>query len=240
MCLLVLRSLPALAAAGGKHFASSKPTAPKLVRKLSHAVRTPGVDDPSKLVSDSEFRVLDDKVVYKGWRSVRRKQIQHPDGQVHSFDVMTTDAASVFVFPWDTRTRTTTLLREFHPGVERVRHGVVAGMFEPNKHADPLTCAKFELEEEAGVASSRWVPLLRNSTSFDKYSDALLVPFLALDCSPVENPRPQDTEEYIEVLQRVTHKQVMDLIHRGEMNVPSSFTCMLAFEQLRRMNLPLE
>lgn len=49
------------------------------------------------------------------------------------------------VFVWHTQTKTLTLIKEFAPGREEVAHGVVAGMYEKNKHASPLQAAKFEV-----------------------------------------------------------------------------------------------
>jgi hypothetical protein len=61
------------------------------------------------------------------------------------------------VFPWDSKTKTTTLLREYQPGPNAVLYGTVAGMFEKDKHQDPLECAQFELEEEAHLETTQWV-----------------------------------------------------------------------------------
>ena len=74
---------------------------------------------------------------------------------------MTQGAPSVLVVPWCTESRTTTLLREWQPGTDRVLWGVVAGMVEEEagygshsaatgtKHSGPLQAAQYELDEEA-------------------------------------------------------------------------------------------
>lgn len=51
------------------------------------------------------------------------------------------------VFVWHTQTKTLTLIKEFAPGREEVAHGVVAGMYEKDKHDSPLQAAKFEVSE---------------------------------------------------------------------------------------------
>lgn len=51
------------------------------------------------------------------------------------------------VFVWHTDTKTLTLIKEFAPGREEVAHGVVAGMYEKNKHDSPLQAAKFEVSK---------------------------------------------------------------------------------------------
>lgn len=59
----------------------------------------------------------------------------------------TKEDPSVAVFVWHTQTKTLTLIKEFAPGREEVAHGVVAGMYEKNKHDSPLQAAKFEVSE---------------------------------------------------------------------------------------------
>lgn len=49
------------------------------------------------------------------------------------------------VFVWHTETQTLTLIKEFAPGREEVAHGVVAGMYEKDKHDSPLQAAKHEV-----------------------------------------------------------------------------------------------
>ena len=46
---------------------------------------------------------------------------------------------------WHTTSKTLTLIKEFSPGREVVAHGVVAGVYEKNKHDSPLQAAKFEV-----------------------------------------------------------------------------------------------
>jgi hypothetical protein len=120
-------------------------------------------------------------------------------------------------------------------------HGTVAGIYEAEKHDSLMSCARFELEEEAQLRSDHWVPLLDSDKAvpFDKYADTVFHPFLALDCTPVLNPRPLDDEEYIVIERGVGYKRIMELICDGSMNVPCGYVCMLAFEKLRSMGYPL-
>ncbi|CAN0534828.1 unnamed protein product, partial [Scytosiphon promiscuus] len=63
---------------------------------------------------------------------------------------------SVVVLVWHTDSKTLTLINEFAPGREEVSYGVVAGMYEKNKHDSPLQAAKYELEEEAHLLGGTW------------------------------------------------------------------------------------
>lgn len=60
---------------------------------------------------------------------------------------------SVAVFVWHTQSKTLTLIKEFAPGREEVAHGVVAGMYEKNKHDSPLQAAKFEVRQDVAHCS---------------------------------------------------------------------------------------
>ena len=104
-------------------------------------------------------------------------------------------------------------------------------MFEPHKHSSALESAQFELEEEAGLRSSRWLPLLEEGVSapFDKYSNNTFFPFLALDC-----------EEHISVLRNIGHEQLMRWVCEGRINVLSSYTALLGISKLRQMGVELD
>lgn len=47
--------------------------------------------------------------------------------------------STTFAFVWNSRqTHTTTILKEYYPGPNRLMYGVVAGNYEPDKHTSPL------------------------------------------------------------------------------------------------------
>lgn len=54
---------------------------------------------------------------------------------------------SVVVLVWHTDSKTLTLIKEFAPGREEISYGVVAGMYEKDKHDSPLQAAKYEVSE---------------------------------------------------------------------------------------------
>ena len=77
--------------------------------------------------SSAVFNVLSQKMVYDGWRKVMKKEIEFPNKRKVIFDVLT-NLPAVSVFAWDRRTATATLIQEYHPGVERLMYGVIAGV----------------------------------------------------------------------------------------------------------------
>jgi len=66
----------------------------------------------------SRFHKVKDEVVFKGWRQIIRRTLQLPNGSVKDFDILSTKT-SIVVFNWDTKTKTTTLIQEYHPGIEK-------------------------------------------------------------------------------------------------------------------------
>lgn len=186
--------------------------------------------------NDFSFEVIKNEVVFKGWRNIVKRKIKQPNGHISTFDIVSEGRPSVGVFIWDTKTSTTTLVREFHPGTAKIYYGVVGGVFESDKHVGYLNAAQFELEEEAQLKSSNWVHLLDTDTcnvSFDKYSDNLLYPFVAMDCVIVDKPRAPDVDEFIQVERNVTYKKLMKIIDCGEMNI---FSCYMCFKALKKLD----
>ena len=188
------------------------------------------------------FEVVGESLVYDGWRKVVRKEIIMPNKRNVMFDVVTQKSPSVTVFVWDRETATATLVQEYHPGVEKMMYGAVAGMFEGHKHDTLLDCAKSELEEEAQLSSENWISLLGDASTsapFEKYSDNMIFPFLVLDCEPVLNPKPLDDEEYIIIHKGVSHARLMEMISAGELNIISSYTVLMGIKKLVEMGIPL-
>lgn len=194
---------------------------------------------------DFGHRVLSESVVFpakgeKAWRKIIRKEVMLPNKKTFNFDVLSQGHPSILVFVWDTKTKTTTLIKEYQPGPNSVLYGTVAGMYESNKHDSPLQCAQYELEEEAHLTSNTWIPLLQDAElaiPFDKYSDNKFYMYLALDCSKVPNPRSLDEAEYIVIENSVTYLKLLDIIKSGKMNVASSFAALLALQKLKEDNL---
>lgn len=78
----------------------------------------------------------------------------------------------MFVFPFNTREKTVTALREYAPGAHAFAHSFVAGMYEPSKHGSLEEAARAELSEEAQLKGGTLVPLAdaRDGIAADKYS----------------------------------------------------------------------
>jgi len=104
-----------------------------------------------------------------------------------------------------------------------------------------LVCAQSELEEEAQLSSRLWYPLVEggNGIPFDKYSDSYLHPYLALDCSPVLDPKPMDTSEWIVVENDIPYSQLMDLLRKGSMTLPCAYAVVLGIRKVKELGYAL-
>ena len=78
-------------------------------------------------LSQKAFIKTNEEVMFKGWRTVVRKNVTNPNGHKVAFDITSQGNPSVVVFNWCTKTKTTTLIQEYHPGIEKVMFGTVAG-----------------------------------------------------------------------------------------------------------------
>ena len=183
----------------------------------------------------SGFKILRDEVAYEGYRKVIKRTVEFPDGNPKTFDIIASSAPSVLVFPWNNVTKTATLIREYQPGSNSVKFGIVAGAME-SKHQSVLQCAQHELNEEAHLESDVWIPLLNPDCSVcsSKYSQNKFYPYLALNCTSVENPLPLDDEEWITIRPNVTVNELDELLDSGEMNTSSAYVVMLALRYMRR------
>ncbi|CAM9663143.1 unnamed protein product [Discosporangium mesarthrocarpum] len=184
------------------------------------------------------YECIGEKSVYKGWRSIMRRRVKGPAGKIFSYDVITQEHPSVLVFVWDTQTNTTTILKEYYPGMDRLMYGVVAGNYESNKHSSALQAAAYELEEEAHLHEGTWYALLRDGTTTvgaGKYSSQVFYPYLVVDPVVKGEPRALDEGEYIEYVRGVTVEEVRAMVHGGDMSVTSGYAAMLAIEKLREL-----
>mmetsp|Transcript_15406 Transcript_15406/g.22888 ORF Transcript_15406/g.22888 Transcript_15406/m.22888 type:complete len:235 (+) Transcript_15406:55-759(+) len=193
-------------------------------------------------LSKPKFEIVDERSAYNGWRTITHRDIRMPSGHIATFDIMKQNDPTVLVFSWCTKSLSTTLIHELSPGKMSLNCGVVAGICEQSKHDSPLEAAKFELEEEAHLNGGEWISLITDSEGnigtlpTEKYSTSSSYAFLVLDPVPAIEPRTLDMEEYIEIERNVTASEVTRRIQCGEMNIASSFICLLALKHIESMN----
>ncbi|CAB1099379.1 unnamed protein product [Ectocarpus sp. CCAP 1310/34] len=187
-----------------------------------------------------DFKVLNRDLAYAGWRKIVKKTVRVEDEKDYVFDVVHQEEPSVAVLVWHTQTNTLTLIKEFAPGREEVAHGVVAGMYEKNKHDSPLQAAKYELEEEAHLLGGTWHTLCEDdetTVNADKYSSNEFYCWLVVDPYVTPTPKPMDDEEFIEIRRGVSMQECMRMVGRGELSIVSSFVVLMGARKLRQLGL---
>lgn len=187
-----------------------------------------------------EFRIISQERIFHRYQSVYARTVRYPTGQTVSFDVLgnaRSDFTSVFVFPYDTATRTATILREYSPGRNYETPSFVAGMFERSKHGSLEDAARAELSEEALLTGGRLEKLTSGGVAADKYSLNEFHYYLGLDATADAQPGERDEEEWISVERGVPLEQVQRMVVDGEFNTPNSLLAMLALTRLRALGL---
>ena len=172
--------------------------------------------------------------------SMRERKVTLKDGTEASFSIFgrSENDVSVFVLPYNTKTKHFTLVEEFHPGPNQQMKGLIAGMFEPKHGGSAEKAAIWELSEEARLKlgeESKLISLApdaRGGFSQDKYSSAHFLPFLALDCVEDTRPRPRDREENIQVHHDISVDDLRKLVKEGKLNMASTSFAMMGIHYL--------
>ena len=97
--------------------------------------------------------------------------------------------------------------------MKKVSYEIPAGKLEIGENADPEAAALRELEEEAAYTGK--LSLLYDFYSAIGFCNERLKLYLASDLRKVENPRPQDEDETLELLE-VSLDQAKALIQSGD------------------------
>lgn len=105
------------------------------------------------------------------------------------------------------------LVKQYRKAIEKVSYEIPAGKLEVGENADPEAAALRELEEEAAYTGK--LSLLYDFYSAIGFRNERLKLYLASDLTKVENPRPQDEDETLELLE-VSLDQAKELIQSGD------------------------
>lgn len=105
------------------------------------------------------------------------------------------------------------LVKQYRKAIEKVSVEIPAGKLEVGEYADPEAAALRELEEEAAYTGK--LTLLYDFYSAIGFCNERLKLYLAIDLSKVKNPRPQDEDETLELLE-VSLEEAKQLIQSGD------------------------
>ncbi|KAG2196475.1 hypothetical protein INT46_001040 [Mucor plumbeus] len=169
-------------------------------------------------------KVVSEEIQHKRYISVWNRTTEFDDGRVIQWDVVghnTPYPTFCVVFTFDTKTKTTCILKEYAQGTNEIKYTCVAGSYDRKKHASITQAAQHELSEEALLTGGQWINLLPSDYTSDgiselKWGKNRFIPFLCLDPIKDKNPMARDAEEYIEVVHDVTMDELKKFITRAE------------------------
>ena len=149
-------------------------------------------------------------------------------------------AGAVLIFAWDSKTKTAVIIKEYNPGCHKILAGLAAGIVETDVHKHGSNfdiAARHELEEECHLGGGTWYKLIDEGVSvpMDKYFVTEIVAYLVVDPVRINNPKPLDDEEDIEIIEGVSVESILRMIRGGEMNLVGGWGCLLAIEKLREI-----
>ena len=104
------------------------------------------------------------------------------------------------------------MVKQYRKAIEAVSYEIPAGKLEVGENTDHVAAALRELEEETAYTGK--LELLYNFYSAIGFCNEKLKLYRASDLKKVENPRPQDEDETLEVLE-VSLEEAKELIQSG-------------------------
>ncbi|WP_170110558.1 NUDIX hydrolase [Flavilitoribacter nigricans] len=137
------------------------------------------------------WKKLSERIAYKGWRQIKVKQFELPDGKIAEFDILSSRSfVTVAAF---TTGGELILIRQYRPGPERELLSFCEGAIDPGE--TPVQSAHRELLEETGYATEELIFLKKR---YSAYTDQEQFFFLALNCRYQQAPEP-DAGEFLSV-----------------------------------------
>lgn len=204
---------------------------------------------------DSEFgfKILKEELRYSRYLNVYNRVVQHPpskeevadpskyERKIVEYDIVGAKTPSFHfcaVLPYDTLTRSVTIIKEYAQGGNCYMYGVPCGVLS-EKHQSLEGCVRMELSEEAQLQGGNLVKLIPDEHPGlleVKWSCNRFTPFLVLDPKRDAKPHPMDPEEVIEIL-TVDIPSLKEIMYGGYMMLPSVVTCSMALKYLQDQGL---
>jgi len=159
-----------------------------------------------------EEKTIERKEIYQGpIFQVVTDQVELPDGKGQAQRDLIFHNGAVAVLPITDEGKTI-LVKQYRKAIEAVSYEIPAGKLEVGENTDPVAAALRELEEETAYTGK--LELLYDFYSAIGFCNEKLKLYRASDLKKVENPRPQDEDETLEVLE-VSLEEAKELIQSG-------------------------
>lgn len=160
-----------------------------------------------------EEKTISRKEIYKGpIFQLVQDQVELPEGKGRARRDLIFHNGAVCVLAV-TATNKIVLVKQYRKAIEKVSYEIPAGKLEIGENTDPEAAALRELEEE--TAYSGKLRLLYDFYSAIGFCNERLRLYIASNLEKVENPRPQDEDETLELLE-VSMDEALSLIQSGD------------------------
>lgn len=159
-----------------------------------------------------EEKTLERQTIFEGQiMTVAKDKVQLPDGQTSYRElVFHNGAVAVLAI---TPANKIILVKQYRKAIEAVSYEIPAGKLELGEAGHEKEAAARELEEETGYTAD--LELLYEFYSAIGFSNEHIKLYLARDLQRVPNPRPQDEDEFLELLE-LSYEECMDLVKSGK------------------------
>lgn len=159
-----------------------------------------------------EEKTLTKEVIFDGVLvHLERQEVALPNGKKSIREIIRHPGA-VAMIPF-TNDGKMVLVRQFRKPLDRTVVEIPAGKLELTDN-EPLEAAKRELEEETQYHAANWEALTTMYPT-PAYLDEKFTIYVAENLTKVENPRPLDEDEFVEVLE-CTYEEALALQANGE------------------------
>lgn len=160
-----------------------------------------------------EEKTISRKEIYKGpIFQLVQDQVELPEGKGRARRDLIFHNGAVCVLAV-TATNKIVLVKQYRKAIEKVSYEIPAGKLEIGENADPEAAALRELEEETAYTGK--LRLLYDFYSAIGFCNERLRLYVASNLEKVENPRPQDEDETLELLE-VSMDEALSLIQSGD------------------------
>ena len=160
-----------------------------------------------------EEKTIERKEIYQGpIFQIVTDQVELPGGKGQAQRDLIFHNGAVAVLPI-TEDGKTILVKQYRKAIEATSYEIPAGKLEVGENADPKAAALRELEEETGYTGE--LELLYDFYSAIGFCNERIKLYSASHLTKVENPRPQDEDETLE-LYEVTLEEAKALLASGD------------------------
>ncbi|WP_159560999.1 NUDIX domain-containing protein [Streptococcus halichoeri] len=157
-------------------------------------------------------KTLHRKEIYKGKIvTVARDEVQLPNGLGTAERELVFHAGAVAVLAITNHSKIL-LVKQYRKAIEAVSYEIPAGKLEAGEQGQEQEAAARELEEETGYQAS--LEFLYQFYTAIGFCNEKITLFLAKDLQKVPNPRPQDEDEVLELME-LSYQECMDLVAKG-------------------------